>query len=119
MNKYKERLLEEKKKVEEELKTVGRINPSNPADWEPTPEKIDVMRADKNEMADAIEEYEENTAILRELEIRLNNIKRAVEKIEGEAYGKCEVGGEDIPPERLDANPAARTCIEHATKLDG
>lgn len=114
---FKSKLLEERKKVEEELKTVGRINPSNPSDWEPTPENIDVMLADKNEAADAIEEYEENTAILRELEIRFNNIKRALEKIEAGTYGRCEVGGEEIPIERLEANPAAMTCIDHATKL--
>jgi RNA polymerase-binding transcription factor DksA len=29
-------------------------------------------------------------------------------------YGICEVGSETIPLERLKANPAARTCVEHS-----
>lgn len=114
---FQEKLVEEQKRLENELATVGRVNPANPQDWEPTPEKIDVMRADQNEAADAIEEYEENTAILRELEIRLNQVKRALKKIEDGTYGRCEVGGEPIDTKRLEANPAAMTCIEHTDHL--
>lgn len=117
LNNFKERLLAEEQKLLGELKTVGRINPSNPGDWEPVPENIDVMQADKNEAADAIEEYEENTAVLRELEIRYNNVKRALKKIEDGTYGTCEVGGEAIDVKRLEANPAALTCVTHADSL--
>lgn len=117
LNRFKERLLAEEQKLLGELKTVGRVNPSNPADWEPVPEDIDIMQADKNEAADAIEEFEENTAVLRELEIRYNNVKRALKKIEDGTYGMCEVGGETIDVKRLEANPAALTCVEHADSL--
>lgn len=110
---YKNRLLEEKGRVEAELKTVGRINPDNPNDWEPIPGEKDDGTSDLNDFADSYEEYEENTAILKELEIELNDIKDALAKIESGNYGICEVGGEPIEKERLDANPAARTCIKH------
>ena len=70
---------EELKKVESELKTVGRKNPDNPADWEPVPEKMDISPADDNEVADSIESYEENAAILKQLEIRYNELKSAFE----------------------------------------
>ena len=30
-------------------------------------------------------------------------------------YGICEVSGEEIPFERLEAMPTATTCIQHAT----
>ena len=34
-------------------------------------------------------------------------------------YGICEVSGEEIPFERLEAMPTATTCIQHTTnKLD-
>ncbi len=113
---FKEKLQKEEQKVLDELKTVGRINPSNPADWEPTV-KDDSSHADKNESADNIEEFEENTAILRELEIRLNHIRRALAKTENGSYGRCEVGGELIDTKRLEANPAAMTCVEHTDQL--
>lgn len=112
----KAKLLSEQKELERQLSNLGRKNPSNPADWEATPEKDDnPMRADKNELADSMEEFEENTAILRELEIRMININKALERIESGAYGICKEGDE-IPIERLEANPAAETCIAHAEK---
>jgi RNA polymerase-binding transcription factor DksA len=111
---FKEKLEEELKVLEEELKTVGRRNPDNPEDWEPIPPaKEEYGSADPNEQADNIETYEENTAILKELEIRYNNVKLALKKIEEGTYGICEISEEPIEKERLEANPAAKTCIKH------
>lgn len=111
--KFKEKLVEELEKVETELKTVGRINPDNPADWEPTPEKGEVLASDRDEVADSIEAFEDNAAILKQLEIRYNEIKTALAKIEKGEYGVCEVCGAKIEETRLEANPAARTCKAH------
>ena len=99
--------------ITDELKLIGRINPDNPADWEAVPQKMDTQEADRNEAADRIEGYEENTAILKELEIRYNNIKLALKKLDDGSYGTCEIGNESIRIERLRANPVARTCIKH------
>lgn len=112
--KYKNILLEEKEKVEQELKGIGRINPSNPKDWEAIPSEISSEeRTEKNEIADKIEGYEENTAILNQLETRLKDINDALEKIEKGTFGICEISGEKIEEDRLEANPAARTCKAH------
>ena len=111
---FKEKLEEELKTLESELKTLGHVNPSNPADWVATPDAIDVDSADRNEVADQIESYEENTGILKQLEIQLVDVKSALQKIEAGTYGKCEVCGEPIPEARLEANASAKTCIAHA-----
>lgn len=108
------RLTEELALLEEELRSVGRVNPANPADWEARPPELNIPGADPNETADRVEGYEENTAILKELEIRYNNVKKALARIKEGTYGVCEVGGEPIPEERLEANPAAATCLAHA-----
>ncbi len=110
---YKERLEKELVQVESELKTVGRKNPQNPKDWEPTAGKSDDASTEWDERADKIEEYEDNAGILKNLEIRWNNIKKALEKIAEGTYGTCDVSGEEIEKERLDANPAALTCTKH------
>ena len=112
---FKEKLAEELEKVETELRSVGVQNPQNPADWQATEREMDVMSAaaDANEAADKQEEYVENRAIVDQLEIRYNNIKRALQKIDKGTYGMCEVSGEAIEEDRLEANPAARTCKEH------
>ncbi len=113
INYFKNKLTEELSLVEGELNSVGRKNPDNKADWEAEPADMNVDSADSNETADNIEEFEGNTAVLKELEIRYNNIKDALAKIEKGTYGVCEISGEPIEKERLIANPAARTCKKH------
>lgn len=111
--KYKEKLQSELALLEKELSTVGRVNPENPKDWEAVPEEMDITNADPNETADTIESFENNTAILKQLETRHEEIKRALAKIDDGSYGICEIGGEEIEEDRLEANPAARTCKAH------
>ncbi len=110
---FKEKLEKELRIVEAELKTVGRKNPSNPSDWEPTPQKMDVLSSDEGDIADNIEAYEENAGILKQLEIRYNEIKSALKKIKDGTFGVCETDGGPIEIERLEANPASTTCRKH------
>lgn len=109
---FKERLETEKAELEAQLQTVGRPNPSNPNDWEPVPSEVG-QEADPNDQADLIENYEENAAILKDLEIRYNDVKAALAKIDAGTYGICEVSGEPIEEDRLEADPAARTNKAH------
>ena len=110
---FKTLLQKEKERLLKELGTLGRVNPSNATDWEATPENRDTMRADKSEATDAVEEYEGRAAVEVELENHLQNINAALQRIENNTYGVCEVGGEMIEEDRLEANPAAKTCKAH------
>lgn len=110
---YKEKLESELKILEGELQTLGRKNPDNPKDWEAVPSETDIWRPDDEEVADKITGYETNTATLKQLEIRYNEIKAALGRISNGTYGVCEVGGEEIEEKRLLANPAATTCMKH------
>ena len=110
---FRKNLEEELLLVEKELEDIGQKNPDNKTDWEAKPADFDINNADDSEKADKMEEYEENTAVLKELEIRYNDIKGALKKIEEGTYGICEISGELIEEERLIANPAARTCKKH------
>ena len=110
---YKQRLIEEKEKLESELKSVGRRNPSNPNDWEPVPPEGTEPEADPNDVADYSEEFDANASIVADLENRYNEVLAALDRIEKGTYGVCEVSGQPIEKERLDANPAARTCLAH------
>lgn len=112
ITKLKAALEAEKAKLEAELKTIGRINPDNPNDWEAVPDNVNARESDPNKFADNIEEYETNTAVLKQLETQLVDVKDALEKIEKGTYGICEKCDKEIKHERLQANPAARTCIE-------
>jgi RNA polymerase-binding transcription factor DksA len=115
---FEEKLLAEKKKLEDELATVGRINPDNPKDWEAIPSDVNAREVDPNKRADNIEEYETNTAILKQLETQLGDVNSALKKIEEGTYGTCETDGAEIDKERLEANPSARTCMEHVPEKE-
>lgn len=110
---FKQKLEEELRTLTKELQAVGVINPSNPNDWEAKQGEWGVGEADRNEAADRIEAFEENSAILKELEIRYNNVKHALERVEKGTYGTCAVDEAPIEVERLEANPAALTCKTH------
>jgi RNA polymerase-binding transcription factor DksA len=61
-------------------------------------------------MADRTEDYGERSAITETLDQRLDDINNALQKIVSGNYGICEVCGNPIEEDRLEANPAARTC---------
>ncbi|NHA68047.1 TraR/DksA family transcriptional regulator [Phycicoccus flavus] len=48
------------------------------------------------------------------LRTRLAELDAAGERVAAGTYGRCEVCGEPIPVERLEARPTARTCVTHA-----
>ena len=110
---FKKMLGDEQVVIEKELATLGRKNPDRPADWEAVEPEIERDRADETEVADNIEQYESNSAVLEQLEKRLSEVRNALEKIKVGTFGVCEVSGEPIEEDRLEANPAATTCKLH------
>ena len=59
-------------------------------------------------------EREKDFSILEQLEAEIGDLDAALRKIDEGTYGICEVCGKEIEPERLEAIPGTRTCIEHA-----
>jgi RNA polymerase-binding transcription factor DksA len=51
------------------------------------------------------------TALLDQAQRRLAELDRALERVRAGAYGMCEACGATIAAARLEARPAARTCI--------
>jgi DnaK suppressor protein len=111
MEKYKTKLLEEKKLLETELASLGKKDVET-GDWEATPESE--MKAqdvpDEGDLADRAEDYEEKSSTLSTLESRLEDINHSLKDIEEGTYGICEICKNKIEEERLEVNPSARTC---------
>ena len=59
-------------------------------------------------------EQGENKVLASQFRTELEDIERALGKIEDGTYGKCETCGEPIAEARLEAIPTARFCIQHA-----
>lgn len=111
---FRQKLEEEKRRLEDEIQKMAKPNPHVPGEWNPKTPDLNPMLSDQNEMADTFEEMDNMMGIEFQLEERLKEVRSALERIEKGAYGKCEKEGEAIGEERLQANPAARTCMKHA-----
>ena len=59
-------------------------------------------------------EREKDFSLLEQLEAEIGDLDAALRKIDDGTYGVCEVCGKEIQPDRLEAMPGTRTCIEHA-----
>lgn len=114
LNHFRKKLEEERLGLEEQLKSVARLAPDNSKDWQPIRPEMNPQTSEASEMADVFEEMETQNAREVELEARLSEVKEALERIEKGTYGFCGVDQRPIPEARLEANPAAKTCIEHS-----
>lgn len=110
---YKIILEEELADITKELSTLGVQDATVAEDWITTPADPIDAEADLNLAADRSEDWQERRAVLATLETRFNNIRRALKKIEDGTFGICEIGGEEIEADRLNALPSARTCKTH------
>ena len=114
LEQFKKKLSAEKAELETELAGVGQRAPGVAGGWEATSGGMEVDAADENEVADKLEELEENTGIVNSLDKQLVEVNAALERIEKGTYGVCEACGKPIEPERLQANPSARISIKHS-----
>ena len=59
-------------------------------------------------------EQGENLTLAASLQDQLADVEAALVRLDDGTYGTCEVCRKPIPPARLEAMPAAHTCIDHA-----
>jgi len=111
MEEFKKILETEKQTLITELETIAVQN-SVTGDWIAQPAKI-TGEADENLTADSTEDWNERRAVVAQLETRYHNVVIALNKFADNSFGRCELCDEDIEADRLNANPAARTCKLH------
>lgn len=111
-----------KEKLDAELITLGNLLATRghqideSGDWAATIPEPDLNEEDPTYTADRMEEFDTNVATVTELEQRHQQVVAALNLIEDGAYGICSVTKQPIERERLEANPAADTCIAAAGK---
>jgi len=110
--KIKENLEKERDILLEQMKDMGTLN-SETGEWETRPQEQDFPESDENDKADRFEDFEARSSMMRTLEPRLQNILKALKNLNKESFGKCEVCKKEIETDRLEVNPAARTCKKH------
>lgn len=110
----KQKLERDKKAVEEQLKRIAEKDPELKDDWDSKFPKLNgEFGGSALEIgADEVEAYGNRLPVEYALEVKLRDIKIALEKIEKGEYGKCENCQKDIDENRLKIYPEARVCME-------
>ncbi len=114
---YQEKLLAEEKKLKDELGQIATPDAGNPGNWTAMSDPTDEVMS-RDEAADKLEDLAERQGAEQSLERQLLKVTAALKKIEEGTYGTCEIGGEMIEADRLNANPSARTCKAHLDEED-
>lgn len=113
MEKFKQKLEDEKVALIKQLQGLGRINPDNTSDWEPVAATLDINPSEAEERATEITSFADRSTIEYELEEKLKEVNGALEAIANNSYGLCVVCKSPIEEARLEANPSAMTCKAH------
>ncbi len=116
LKKLDEDLAREENVIENQLSSIAKRNPGVDDDLITKVPNYDDDERDEDDYAHEVADYDRNSAIVRELESRLRDIKKTREKIKGNIYGKCEACSSDINPERLKVMPIASLCMVCAKK---
>jgi RNA polymerase-binding transcription factor DksA len=113
-----------RRRLEEEQGRLGRIRDSIERDHlhdEPEEDSSAELSHFDQHPADAASdafEREKDFAILGRVQSELEDVERALQRLDEGTYGTCEVCSRPIDDERLQAMPAARFCLEHQTHVE-
>ena len=110
----REKLEKAKTAIETELQKFAEEDKKLKGDWDTKYPKFNGGAGGQalEDAADQVEEYVTLLPIEHNMELRLQSINLALEKIKKGKYGKCEKCGKKIKEERLKIYPEARFCSE-------
>jgi len=108
---FKDKLLKEQDRLIESMNAIGTLSNIGEGNWEVHTDKLDNKELEPDMIADKYEEQTTNEGVLETLEERLKEVVDALKKIEEGTYGVCAKCGKKIEEEKLEANPAATTCM--------
>ncbi|MFN7250918.1 MAG: TraR/DksA C4-type zinc finger protein [Anaerobacillus sp.] len=108
----KRQLLAEKDRLEERIKELDRYDLNKSMSFSTG----ELSQYDNHPADTATDTYErgKDIALFEHINQEYEDVVVALEKIENGTYGVCEVSGQEIPLERLQALPTARTTIEYS-----
>ena len=109
LKEMKNRLFQEKKRVEKDLSQIAQKSRSIRGDYHA---RYLELGSKEDENAQEVTLYESRFSLEKDLEDILRKINKALEKIEQGDYGICEKCGQKIPEARLKAFPSAVLCLK-------
>ena len=106
----KGKLIEEKERLETDLNYIGEKEKGG--SYHARPAETDETGF-RDEVADRLEELDERIEAGGSLRARLLSVENALKRMDAGTFGMCEICKTEIEKERLEANPASRTCMAH------
>ena len=120
LEEFKIALGKERELLVNELKTIATPDPNMKDNWNVKHfewGENQITSKEDLESGESVNEADEdmkNKALSDSLELRLRDVNNALKRVEDGTYGICAICQKEIPAERLKANPAAATDVEHA-----
>jgi RNA polymerase-binding protein DksA len=115
VERFRTALLEERGRVEDAIDYLKKETTSLEDETEENGAGVDNHLGDQ---ASPTLDRELDYTLEENAEQVLQQIDAALARIEAGTYGVCEVGGEPIPEERLEARPWATLCIDHQRAVE-
>jgi DnaK suppressor protein len=114
LGELKEKLEKQKDVLEKELSRFAKKDKNLEGDWDTKYPKSDGATGSSalEDAADQVEAYVNLLPVEHDMELRLQDVNLALEKIKKGNYGKCDNCGRDIDLERLKVYPEARFCVK-------
>lgn len=106
---FKQKLLDERERLVQELQDFGKKDPKRAGHYETTYPESGGNSDDDNAME--IAEYTDDMSIEARLESELKDVESSLRAIEKGVYGTCKYCGKPIDEKRLEARPASSSCI--------
>jgi DnaK suppressor protein len=115
MNKAKAR-----KRLEEERSRLDGIRDGLLRDEADATDGAELSNVDQHlgDLGSETFEHEKNQSLLEQVADELQQIEAAFQRLEQGTYGTCQACGRPIGPERLDAQPATRFCVDDQAKAE-
>lgn len=106
----KQKLEEQKKSLETELEAFAKEDKDLKNNWNANYPNRE--NGSMEEEADEAQEYDNLLSLEHSLELKLQDVNSALEKIRKGNYGVCEKCGKKLDIKRLEACPEAKICIK-------
>ncbi|WP_018922092.1 TraR/DksA C4-type zinc finger protein [Salsuginibacillus kocurii] len=107
--KFKDELEDRRRHVE------ARLSHHQDGSLQETTSELSSYDNHPGDSATELYEREKDQAIAQHEGEELEDIDKALQAINNNTYGSCEICGKDIPQERLEVIPTTLRCVEHAS----
>jgi RNA polymerase-binding transcription factor DksA len=116
-NELRDRLLEQRKRLQDGRERSDGKDVEAQQQQEQTSELSTLDNHPADQGTETLER-ERALAVMEQIDTRIEEIDAALARLDDGRFGKCEICGRDIPPERLEARPEARFCVDHQEEVE-